>query len=447
MTIPHVLRPLLFVLLVSLFSSTLSGNAIAQSTVPGEIVFLKPEPLTLPFGGKLLIKVQVFSKQGSLLHGIPVKWKLAKPDDANFVYIGTVVNDAQTKTNSVELVWRPGPPGLRPPSEVQLAAIAGDAVTIETIKYESANIATDALITFSEKELEIQPGSTQTVKVTVRARKDERILEEPNIKAELADPTMDKLVKVIGPDKDNVITIVGLYGDPAKPVPFLKSALVVRTPHVTQTLPLTYVGEPVSTEWSLIPSEICGDNFGRTIKTNYFCVEVTIQNYSGSDIALAGLVFERTFDDKKVFFPVSSYSTVRGSLAKRKLTHPRTLSLAIVDAVGSLMTGFVPFFHNDAHKANYSTFIDIISNPLAKGLALAWKDAYPDEVTRFEANVLKDDKNIAKGERFRTTVFYPKRLLFADKDNDRDDPTKVRKKLGSLIVLGYKFERGPLRRL
>ena len=200
----------------------------------------------------------------------------------------------------------------------------------------------------------------------------------------------------------------------------------------------------MKTIWELIPDEILGDNFGRSIKQNYFGIEVTIQNHSGSDIALAGLMFERSVNKELVLSPVSSYPTVKGSLSRRKLTHPRALTLGIVDAVGSLMTGFVPFFHNDTHKANYSSFIDIISNPLAKGLASAWKDAYPDEVARFDQDVLKDDKNIANGTTFKTKIFFPKRLLFEDKDPKRNDPAEVRKALGQLIVMGFKFQRGSL---
>ena len=51
--------------------------------------------------------------------------------------------------------------------------------------------------------------------------------------------------------------------------------------------------------------------------------------------------------------------------------HPRTMTLAIVDGLGSLLTGFNPFFHNANHAKNYSQFIDILSNPLAKGLERA----------------------------------------------------------------------------
>ncbi|PWT81276.1 MAG: hypothetical protein C5B44_04065, partial [Acidobacteria bacterium] len=145
--------------------------------------------------------------------------------------------------------------------------------------------------------------------------------------------------------------------------------------------------------------------------------------------------------------PATDYSTVHGSLAKRKLTHPRALTLAILDGVGSLMTGFNPFFHNDAHAANYSQFIDIISNPLAKGVATVWKDAYPDELARFEADVLKDDKILKDGETFKTKIFFPKRNLFVNGDKNRENLVKVREELGELVVFGFKLEPGSKRTL
>lgn len=440
----YILLPPLILLVATVNPSVAYGFTLQQNTGASKIKILKPvlpQDRKLPFGGKLTIEVEVFDKVGNKLAAVPVKWQLASETDEPFVYIGKVVNGATM--NSVELIWRPGPPGAKAPSKIQVVARADEAMTIESFNYDSPD-SVDAIIMFSKEAIEIQPGGMDTVKLTARAKEDERILKDAQFTTELADPALSNLVKVIGPDKDNVITIVGLYGDPSKPVPFKDSALVVHTQHATKTLPLKYVGEPVKTVWEVLPSEIVGDNYGRAITRNYFCAEVTIQNYSGADIALAGLVFDRVVNDVHVYDPVSSYSTVRGTLAKRKLTHPRTLTLAVVDAVGSLMTGFNPYFHNDAHKANYSTFIDVISNPLAKGLSLVWKDSYPDEVNRFESDVLKDDKNIANGTTFKTKIFFPKRLLFTDKDPKRNDPAEVRKALGQLIVLGYKFQRGSL---
>lgn len=444
----------IWLLVVFFFSSSVAASQV-QRWVPAKIVVLKPRPLELPIGGTLRIEVEVFDAQGNRLRGTNVKWQLVRPEDEAFVYLGTVKNDATT--NSVELVWRPGTPAAKAPSEVQLIATAGDALTVQSIQYKSDS-PVDAVITFEPAQVEVQPGMTATTKVTVRAKEDDRILRDVKItKEELADPEMAKLVKVIGPDKDNTITFIGLFADPAKPKPLLNSVLVVHAAGATKTLPIRYVGEPVKTVWEIIPPEIVGDNFGRTIKQNYIGIEVTIQNYSGSDISLAGLAFERCLNnkivpkncskDQLVLSPASSYGTVRGSLARRKLTHPRALTLAIVDGVGTLMTGFTPFFHNDAHKANFSTFIDIISNPLAKGLASVWKDAYPDELARFDQDILKDDKNIANDATFKTKIFFPKRLLFSDKDSRRNDTAEMRNALGNLIVFGYKFQRGALTNL
>ena len=119
------------------------------------------------------------------------------------------------------------------------------------------------------------------------------------------------------------------------------------------------------------------------------------------------------------------------------------MTLAIVDGVGTLMTGFNPFFHNEAHAKNYSQFIDIISNPLQNGVEKAWKDPVPDELARFEENVLRDDKLIPKDQDLKVTVFVPKRAVFfrSGEMKYRDDPVFVKRKLGTLEVLGYEFKR------
>lgn len=150
---------------------------------------------------------------------------------------------------------------------------------------------------------------------------------------------------------------------------------------------------------------------------------------------------------RREFRPNTTYSTVHGSLEKRKLTHPRTLTLSIIDGLGSLLTGFNPFFHVDAHAKNFSQFIDILSNPFAKGLGAAWKDAVPDEMRRLEADVLKDGQTIPNNTILKTKIFVPKRALFGESPEEkkkREDLNEVKKALGSLMVLGFRFERGPI---
>jgi hypothetical protein len=56
-----------------------------QRSDPSKIVFLKPKPLELTVGGKLLIEVEVFAAQGNRLRGTEVKWCPDYADDDTFV--------------------------------------------------------------------------------------------------------------------------------------------------------------------------------------------------------------------------------------------------------------------------------------------------------------------------------------------------------------------------
>lgn len=404
-----------------------------QSPKPAQILIKEGRKVTLTVGGKETLHAYVLDQRGNRIKGSPVKWRLARQADEAFVYLGAITNDADT--NSIEIVWRPGTPDREAPSEVQLHAIVDNVLETITIEYKSPP-AEENKITFDPKvDLLIQPGGTATVKVTVSAKNNQTL--DTKITAEIIDENASKLIKVTGPDKEKKLTLIGLNAD-AKTPDVVKGLLVVKSAGVSAALPITYRKDLVSTFWEILPPRIVGDNYGRTIKNDYYCIEVTVRNTSGSDIALAALAFELNGRAR----PVTSYTTVHGSLAKRKLTHPRALTLAILDGVGSLMTGFNPFFHNDSHAANYSQFIDIVSNPLAKGAATVWRDSYPDEVARFETDVLKDDKIISNGGIFKTKVFFPKRVLFGNKDKNREDLDKVREKLGRLVLMGHRL--GPI---
>jgi hypothetical protein len=432
----------LFVLLIALSTtlSTHTGSAFAgmADDDPAEIIFPAGNKVELPVGGKVTIRAYVLDKQGNRIRGRTLKWRLAKEDEEAFVYVGrsTEVDGVYT----VELIWRPAPPALQPPGEVELLVSTGNVVAVVSIEYKKVAVE-EYEITFDKNAVELQPGLSTPVKVTVKSKKDGRILDKVDISASVADEAAAKLVKVIGPDKDKNLTLIGLYGD-IQTRPALNTAVVVRAAGAVATLQVTYHRDPVTTSWEILPAAIVGDNYGRTIKSDYYCVEVMVQNNSGSDVALAGLVFDLNGRTR----PVTSYATVNGSLAKRKLTHPRALTLAIIDGVGSLMTGFNPFFHNASHAANYSQVIDIVSNPFAKGVASVWKDSYPDEVSRFQQDVLKDDKIVANGMTFKTKAFFPKRALFKNGDPDRENFEEVRRRLGQLVVIGYKLQ-GPAQNL
>ena len=298
---------------------------------------------------------------------------------------------------------------------MQVIATADSALGVFTVHYKPASTPTYK-VSFDDdkKEMRVGPGDSDSVKVTVKGDKEAVVDIKPS--AEIADETGKQYITVtVGSDK-KTITIVGLYGDDPKSAPTsIYTSLVVRAGGGVATIPVIYQRDAAS-----------------------------IENNSGSDLALAGLRFV-TKEGEMEGRPNTSYAIVHGSLARRKLTHPRTMTLAIIDGLGSLMTGFNPFFHNTNHAKNFSQFIDILSNPLAKGLDKAWKDAYPDELTRLEQDVLHDDKIIPNAGTFKTRIFVPKRSLFTNEQKtEREDLDKVRSKLGKLWVMGYKFQKGPI---
>lgn len=412
-----------------------------QNSAPAEIVFPDGNKVELPVLGRKTVRAYVLDAQGNRMRTPEVSWSLADPDHEAFVLVGPNVNN--DGINSVDISWLAGKPELKTPSEVKLVARSGDhARGIVTIDYKAPK-AEVTKITLEPKELIVRPGESPTVQVTVRGE-DERLLKvEPE--AEVADESAKKFIKVLVlPDK-KTISVVGSYGDEKSPPPdFIKTVLVVRAGGGVATIPVVYQRDAAVVDWDILPPNIVGDNYGRTIKKDYYCIEVTIQNNSGADLALAGL----RFDHGGVRRPNTSYATVHGSLARRKITHPRAMTLAIIDGMGSLMTGFNPFFHNINHAKNFSQFIDILSNPLAKGLDKAWMDPYPGELARFEQDVLRDDKMIPNAGIFKTKVFIPKRALFTnDEKKKREDLAEVRKALGILWVLGYKFQKGPVQNI
>ena len=409
-----------------------------QNPEPAEIIFPDGNKVELPVQSHKTIKAYVLSTAGNRLQDAEIIWSLADPEHEPFVLVGKNVNKGGV--NSVEITWLGGKADIKTPSELKLVARSGNARGVVKIDYKIPKLEATKLTT-DPKKVEVRPGETVNVQLTVRGE-DERVLKvDPgDIKAEIADESARAFIKAVVPD-GKTISLLGSYGDPKTPPPdFLQTALVIRVGSGVTTIPLTYVRNAAVVDWDILPPNIVADNYGRTIKNDYYCIEVTIQNNSGSDLALAGL----RFDSNGIRRPNTSYSTVHGSMARRKIMHPRTMTLAIVDGLGSLLTGFNPFFHNVSHAKNYSQFIDILSNPLAKGLERAWPDSFPGEMSRFEQDVLRDDKIIPNAGIFKTKIFVPKRGLFENGDKKRDDLNEVRKALGTLWVLGYKFQKGPV---
>lgn len=242
-------------------------------------------------------------------------------------------------------------------------------------------------------------------------------------------------------------------------------------------------GAKVDIMWDVIPEKITKHNFGGAIAKNYYAIEVVIGNNSGYDLQIASVAFELPNDETllalrcrnlsnkgggvdlqinrsdscgqkrlteytsaldRTALPTSSYRITRGTLERGEIRNARTFILGAVTIAGPLLTGFVPFFHNVNHRANFSEGINILSNPVEKGLEALWTDPKPRQRDRFDDQVLRDSLIIHNNTQIRTLAFFPKELLRLPKDFENDseydrwknNAREVRERLGKLIIIG-----------
>jgi hypothetical protein len=434
-------------------SQTQKPTKIEFRLVPGDNIIDQNGTLELAVGTKKRIKAVIRDQNDNTIPNASVVWQLSNAREEGFILLGAT----DAATNSIEVAGLSNSTDPNPPGEITLIARYGDVVGAVKIKYIPETRTGTVLTTSISQngtlvpvdEILVRPGESTTV--NIKATKDDDSKAEIlkiSIKPKLLD-SGDQFLVVTTDDSKKTVTVTGKYGTPSKPTPLIFS-LQISAASGSKLLGVRYDFNPVRVVWDIVPPNIVGDNFGRTIRNDYYCIEVMVQNFSGDDIALAGFAFDMgDSNDPSSFKPDSDYSTVHGSLARRKLTYPRTAVLAAITTVGEVMTGFNPFFHNLNHSNNFSYFINIISNPIEKGLDRVWKDAYPDELARFEQDVLKDDKIIANGAPpFKTKIFIPKRSVFpTSADGNKNDLNDVRDALGKLVVFGYKFHRGGLQTL
>ncbi|HYY56686.1 MAG TPA: Ig-like domain-containing protein [Pyrinomonadaceae bacterium] len=410
-------------------------------TPPGTISFTPLEEISVTPGFRTKISAEARDGNGTAIPATQISWEIDGRYKDFVELVGAEV--VGTRSEATVIATFPSDPKTVAPSSIPILARAGATSGVVLVNYQPFGPA-KSTISFDKTNLSITPETQVTFKVTVKTAQDQEI-KNARVEAEIPDELKEFAV-LSGPDKDNVFTLTGRAGNPKSTAPAV-IPITVRSRGETRFMNVSYQRGSITTMWEVLPPNIVGDNFGRTIKDDYYCIEVSIKNQSGSDLHLSQIGFDLNGEVPR---PNTSYSTVSGSLMRRKLLHPRSLALAFITSLGTLLTGFNPYFHNINHAKNYSQGIDIISNPLRSGVEAVWKDTVPDEMSRLEAGALRDDIVIQNGGSIRTKIFFPKRALFGDRPEgnnnlekeDKNDLKEVRKRLGKLVLEGYKFQRG-----
>jgi hypothetical protein len=211
--------------------------------------------------------------------------------------------------------------------------------------------------------------------------------------------------------------------------------------------------------WAVVPMTIVGDNFGRAMRKKFYAIEVVIGNNTGYDLQIASVGFEGAkgpeIDPKTGKWngkwieidhvaPSTGFKMARGSSERAKQLYPRNLALNTIRALGPVLVGFTPFFHNIGHRSNFTEGINIFSNPVEKAFDLIVPDLSIEELNRLQDAIIRDDNMtrtvIPNNTQARTVVLVAKDLLGLTKEQGRDVPLRVMQALGSLVLVGQKVQ-------
>jgi hypothetical protein len=207
--------------------------------------------------------------------------------------------------------------------------------------------------------------------------------------------------------------------------------------------------------WTVLPAKIVRDNYGQFVQNKYFAIDVAIANRNErTSLVITALEFCHGGIRDVSQDPV----LVRGSLQKGEMTGARNTASRTIQAVGNIASPSAAFFKNELHRGTFSAFASLFT-PLKSGFDLV----FPNTILTYLENWDKDEVFrkgfiVAAGGSTRGRVFIPIELIYPrpkersqapdayqlwrDATKGRFDPQDVKRRIGSLVVLGQEITLG-----
>ena len=245
-------------------------------------------------------------------------------------------------------------------------------------------------------------------------------------------------------------------------------------------------GADVYIGWSVLPAKVLRDNYGRHVTDKYFGIDVVIANRTGNSTPAGGtehaeepqslIVTALEFCHVQAGGELRDVSVdpvlVRGSLQKGELTGRRNTISRAIQAIGDVAAPSAGFFKNDLHRGTFSTAAALFT-PIKTGFDLVWPDTILTYLENWDKDeVFKKGFVVPAGGSTRGRVFIPIEIIYPrplaakngqlspdekktyESDNElykqatkgNYDPEDVKKKIGTLVVLGQQITLGPRRR-
>jgi hypothetical protein len=200
-------------------------------------------------------------------------------------------------------------------------------------------------------------------------------------------------------------------------------------------------GKPLKGDFSVMTDGEAKQVFGRAVANEYYAIVASVENESYDDFQVTHLGFSKPGPGKTSGPSVvpASYGAVRATQERRNSISVRSILLAGIGAVGNMLTGFTPFFHNVGHRDHFTTFTNIITVPGFNAVNSVFPNTVPAELNNLENLGMRGDSIIGRSE-FKKYVFVTKKAVKLDK-NKESTPDAVKDALGELVVKGIRIAR------
>jgi IPT/TIG domain-containing protein len=206
------------------------------------------------------------------------------------------------------------------------------------------------------------------------------------------------------------------------------------------------------------------DVFGRRVADAYYSIVINLGNNTGFDLQVNKIGFvtsipmqvpdldqnQRPVVDSNgkvktrtelLEITAIDRSLIRSSIEKEQNFGARALALNLLGGVGTVTTGFLPFFHALGPRANFSSFTSVVNGQLKDGFTQAVPDLTIRHLNRLDSSLVMDQDFVLPNNSERNTVVFVPRGSLGLSDIEKDNLLKVREKLGSLIIVGRPIQR------
>jgi hypothetical protein len=206
------------------------------------------------------------------------------------------------------------------------------------------------------------------------------------------------------------------------------------------------------------------DVFGRRVADAYYSIVINLGNNTGFDLQVNKIGFvtsiamqvpdldqnQRPVVDSNgkvktrtelLEITAIDRSLIRSSIEKEQNFGARALALNLLGGVGTVTTGFLPFFHALGPRANFSSFTSVVNGQLKDGFTQAVPDLTIRHLNRLDSSLVMDQDFVLPNNSERNTVVFVPRGSLGLSDVEKDNLLKVREKLGSLIIVGRPIQR------